>query len=328
MRTTSFLKHKFIFYYLVQSGIYHGRVFHRRKKLEGFSKVEHHFKFNVWMALIDLEEVSTGMAFRSCAFIGINQYWKPFSWHRKDYFDSHSGVTLDKSIKNLVQAQFGTVLDGPILLLTNLRCMGYGFNPVSIYYCLNQDRSKLECAVLEVSNTPWLEKRMYVLPFFLNPQDTRYTWKWQKDFHVSPLIDMFHDYEWKLTLPKDTIRVKATSTRNTEANVKHTTGDCPTIPVTTEGGEKTFLVGLNLERSKSAWRQCLFQPLNTLSILLYIHVHAGILMIMKRVPFQTTPSTSPYVGLRHLFRHLLLFTLAVIYEMFMFPFKKLRRTIS
>ena len=52
---------------------------------------------------------------------------------------------------------------GPIRLLTHLRYFGYGFNPVSFYYCFDSGGTAVETIVAEVSNTPWGERHCYVL---------------------------------------------------------------------------------------------------------------------------------------------------------------------
>jgi len=80
---------------------------------------------------------------------------------------------------------------GPIRLLTAPRLLGYGFNPVSFYYCYDAAGLELEAIVAEINNTPWGERHCYVLPAGHNegtPAKQRF--RFGKDFHVSPFLPM------------------------------------------------------------------------------------------------------------------------------------------
>ncbi|GBG24148.1 Sphingolipid C9-methyltransferase [Hondaea fermentalgiana] len=221
----------------------------------------------------------------------------------------------------------------------------------------------LEAAVLEVSNTPWLQKRMYVLPFFddddddckhkddLNEKKRVWRSKWKKDFHVSPFFDVFFNYEWVLNLPREHINIRALSTRRDpetdgadEAPARkdepwtQVVGTAPTDLLqkrnaSEQGDEesesRTFIVNLNLQRASASerWRQLLHQPLMTFSIVLYIHVHAFIVMVRKGCAQKLTPRNAPGLGLGDAARHLLIFTiagLAGIWRILTAPFVKTR----
>ena len=71
---------------------------------------------------------------------------------------------LKTSVQQLVREHTGKTPDGPIRLLTHLSYFGYCQNPVSFYYCFSADGETLETVVAEVTNTPWGERRCYVLP--------------------------------------------------------------------------------------------------------------------------------------------------------------------
>jgi predicted NAD/FAD-binding protein len=89
--------------------------------------------------------------------------------------------------------------DGPIFLLTHLRYLGYGFNPVSFFYCFDR-AEQLQVVLAEVSNTfggthhYWLRpdpasrtfraaaaKALYVSPFM--PPDLEYTFAFTPPAH-------------------------------------------------------------------------------------------------------------------------------------------------
>ena len=54
--------------------------------------------------------------------------------------------------------------EGPIRLLTNLRCFGYVINPVSYFFCYDEAGRQVQWVLAEVHNTPWGERHCYVLP--------------------------------------------------------------------------------------------------------------------------------------------------------------------
>jgi hypothetical protein len=74
-----------------------------------------------------------------------------------------------------------------VRLLTQLRTAGWLFNPVSLYYCFDEDGS-LAALVTDVSNTPWGERHAYVLPVDAAARPLRL--RTPKRFHVSPFLPM------------------------------------------------------------------------------------------------------------------------------------------
>ena len=49
-------------------------------------------------------------------------------------------------------------------MLTQLSYFGYGFHPVSFYYCFSDiDEKELRFIIVEVNNTPWGDQYCYLL---------------------------------------------------------------------------------------------------------------------------------------------------------------------
>jgi DUF1365 family protein len=346
------------------SAVYHGVVRHTRRKVDGVSPAAHAFSFPVWMALIDLAEARQGSALKGHRMVSADgSSWNWFCWLRSDHFSDGLDDDLEACVRRLVLKQSGRQTAGRVLLLTNLRCFGLVFNPVSIYYCMDASDRELEAVVLEVSNTPWLEKRTYVLPFFrdgdatgdgahaqiptqsMQPLDETsgdkwHRFKWKKDFHVSPFFDVFYNYAWALTAPGSELRVKAISTRrpgdaaahlaaHQSGDWTHQTGDAPTIKA--DGGDDghvTFVAGLHLRRAEGMLRHLLMQPLMTFSVLLYIHVHAAMLVISKGIDYKPKPANGPQLGLRRLAWNLALFAVAIAWELFVLPARVAHRAVA
>jgi uncharacterized protein len=109
---------------------------------------------------------------------------------------------LDDCVRDEVEARTGRRPDGPIRLLTHARYFGYGFNPVSFYYCYCADGRTLEALVAEVTNTPWNERHTYVLPMSDNRGSVnKPVFRTPKAFHVSPFLPMQLEYRWRFNLP-------------------------------------------------------------------------------------------------------------------------------
>ena len=112
------------------------------------------------MMYLDLNELPT--LFRSRWFWS-NERFNVATFRRRDHFGDPA-VSLDETVRTLVESRTGRRPTGPIRLLTHLRYFGYCFNPLSIFFCFAPDGQSLDTVVAEVSNTPWGERHCYVLP--------------------------------------------------------------------------------------------------------------------------------------------------------------------
>jgi len=213
-----------------QTSLYTGHVSHVRLQ----PKV-HSFTYPIFFFLIDLSEswtlfqqsystlwpLSLFMQFNDCDHLKNGEGLLHGKEDPNSLGTSSSSSSLDNSLTARIQrlvaerTQGKYVMDTntqPILLLTHLSYFGYCFNPVSFYYILkSKDDPTIEVIVAEVSNTPWLEMKCYVLhPDSMdmltqegssfqreNPQTLHCIFP--KIFHVSPFMDMNHMYDWTFT---------------------------------------------------------------------------------------------------------------------------------
>ena len=183
----------------MQSSLYRGWVRHRR-----LDAAQHEFRYRLCLLYLDLGELP-GV---------LDGYWLWSArrsalarWHREDHHGD-ALEPLEDAIRNLVEARSGQRPRGPIRLLTQPRYFGYGFNPVSFYYCYGVDGVSLEAIVAEINNTPWGEQHCYVLPASASAGTARkLRFRFGKDFHVSPFLPMDMDYDWRFTAPDDRLLV-------------------------------------------------------------------------------------------------------------------------
>ncbi|MDZ7804521.1 DUF1365 domain-containing protein [Thiohalophilus sp.] len=183
----------------MHSCIYQGRVRHRR-----FVPQEHAFDYRLFMLYLDLDELP-GLFDR----FGL---WSArrfnLAWFRRADHHGDPAVPLADAIRQLVEQQTGHRPNGPIRLLTHLRYFGYGFNPVSFYYCFDPDDQHLEYLVAEVNNTPWGEQHCYVLSEQGNRGRQQYKrYRFGKEFHVSPFMPMELEYDWRFSTPGEQLAV-------------------------------------------------------------------------------------------------------------------------
>jgi len=183
----------------MHSCLYKGSVRHRRR-----APRPHEFRYELFLLYLDLAELASVFEGR---WLWSTRRPAIARWHRGDHHGDPA-ESLDTSIRRLVHSRAGTQPAGPIRLLTHPRYFGYGFNPVSFYYCFEADGVTLGAIVAEINNTPWGEQHCYVLPMRCSEgAPGRPRFRFGKDFHVSPFLPMEMDYDWRFNVPQERLLV-------------------------------------------------------------------------------------------------------------------------
>jgi len=241
-----------------QSAVYHGTLSHARR-----GRVAHAFGYRLHMLYLDLGELP-----RLLAGPGPLRHGRfgLLSFQRADYLGDPSRGLADE-VRDWVERELGFRPAGPVRLLTQVRCLGYVFNPVSFYFCHGAE-GRLEAVVAEITNTPWNERHAYVLRAQADGARANFA----KAFHVSPFFAMDQRYHWSFTAPGDRLEVEM---------------------VNTDGGGEVFRARLSLTRrpwsASALWRAALLSPLMTWKVHLAIYLHAFLLW-WKGAPFQPHPA--------------------------------------
>lgn len=173
----------------VAPAVYVGTVRHRR-----FAPVSHAFDYALFMVLLDVDRIPEAM--RVSAFTSYNR-WNWATFDERDHVGD-PGLPLRERLHHLAVAAGERLPDGPIYLLTHLRYAGYCFNPISLYYCHDRDRT-LQLVLADVSNT-YGGRRSY----WLRPSErrtNRFRAVQAKTMYVSPFMPPDVEYEFILTPP-------------------------------------------------------------------------------------------------------------------------------
>ena len=181
----------------LRSSMYEGVLTHRR-----FGPgPTHSFSYRLAMPLLDLAEVDDVM--------DLHPAWSarraaPVRFRREDFLGDPA-APLDQAVRDLIAERTGTRPGGPVALLAHLRTWGWLFNPISLYFCADVpeaagDRGPISTLVAEVENTPWHDRRAYVV----GPPGRH---RFAKELHVSPFLPVGLDYQLHYTAPGERLTV-------------------------------------------------------------------------------------------------------------------------
>jgi DUF1365 family protein len=225
---------------------------------------KHSFNYDVFMFYLDIEELDL---LKKKLWLFSKNAFNAFSFHDKDHLGVNTENKTDSlrtKINAFLQEKGINIGTGRIMLLSNLRTMGYVFNPVSFYFCYN-DKNILECAVVEVCNT-FKEIKLYFIGKE-NIDGTTCHLNTEKYFYVSPFIDLDTSFDFNLEVPAEKLKIKIDDYKNGKR-----------FFLSALTGTKKSLNNLNL-----LWYTLRF-PFITLQIIVLIHWHALLLWI-KKIPF-------------------------------------------
>ncbi len=220
----------------LRSAVFQGWVHHRRPAHGPAATAPgpaHEFKLDLSLLYLELDELERAFAGR---WLWSGRRRNVAWFDRRDYLGDPA-VPLDEAVRDLVEERLGARPAGPIGVLTQLRTLGFCFNPVSFYYCWDPAGARLEAIVAEIENTPWGERHAYVLrpdadeARFRRPEAPSgvlgrpsaspglgvadrlaglgpagdplpgASFRFPKEFHVSPFLPMGLVYDWRFVGP-------------------------------------------------------------------------------------------------------------------------------
>jgi uncharacterized protein len=235
---------------MTASALYDASVRHRRNAPA--HEVRHRYR----LAYLDLDELPDVLSARR----GWSTRPAPMWFRRRDHFDGTDRPLAD-AVRDLVDERLGRRPTGPVRILTQVRTMGWLFNPLTTYYCCTPDGSSIDALVLEVTNTPWHERHWYVL----DGDDVSGRGRpFAKDMHVSPFLPMDLTYRCRATMPGERLALRLELTR----------GDA-------DGAERVLDVDLTGTRqaidAPSPRGRAVHNAVQTIGVSAAIHAHAVVL---------------------------------------------------
>ena len=229
----------------MNSCIYNGEVNHTR-----FKPVKHFLNYKTFSLFIDLDEIE--QLDKSISIFSHNKF-NIFSFYNKDHGD-RDGNCLKKWVMSNLQKYKIEGNISKIKILCYPRIFGYVFNPLSIFYCYENE--KLKSIFYEVKNT-FNEQHTYI---FKIKDGEEIKQKCKKKFYVSPFMDMETFYNFKLIDPNQRLSVM----------IKQTDAEGTVLTATQTGDKKEF-------NFKQLLINFFRYPLMTLKIISSIHFEALLL---------------------------------------------------
>ncbi|SDM01872.1 hypothetical protein SAMN04488074_115157 [Lentzea albidocapillata subsp. violacea] len=218
--------------------IYDVVITHARREL-----IDRSFSHRAYMWLVDLAELPR-----------LPWWARPFAkFEARDHLGSPSRTIRE----NLDEWLAGHGIDlggGQVLMLANARVLGYVFNPLSVYWC-HDASGELVCVAAEVHNT-YGGRHCYLLR-----TDDKGRASVDKEFYVSPFLEVDGHYVMKMPKPGDQLSVTIALRQN---------------------GKTTFSATMKGERS-SGLRMLLRRPLMPQRVSALIRRH-GIALYLRRIP--------------------------------------------
>lgn len=220
----------------------------------------HQFMHKIFMFYLDLDEID--ILPQRLYWVGHNKA-NIYNFRDEDHFKVDGQGIREKVLMFLAEKGVKSEI-GKIMLLTNLRTLGYLFNPVSFYFCFDKFKKPL-CIVPEIGNTFGEIKA-----FFIGQEgfsDGRFVSQQKKYFYISPFVKLDIPMDFEINIPNETLNIKID---DFDVNGK--------FLYTVMSGPRKELTNRNL-----FWATLKY-PLVTLKVIFLIHFHA-LLLWFKRVPY-------------------------------------------
>jgi DUF1365 family protein len=240
----------------INSSLYECTVMHHR-----LEPLRHRFVYNIFMVYLDLDEIDT--LHLSMKLFSRNRL-NLFALYDRDHLN-YNHKSIKENIREYLKSNGVDIGGGKIFLLTNLRTAGYVFNPVSFYFCFDENGDPI-CVVPEVGNT-FNELK----PYFLGRDSVSngiFRKRIIKYFYVSPFFDLDTTFDFQLEVPGEKLNIHIDDYQD---------------------GKKAFLsslVGTSRTLTDSnLFRSFLRIPFVTLKVIALIHIHAG-LLLLKKLPYK------------------------------------------
>jgi DUF1365 family protein len=237
-----------------QSAIYECIVMHQRLR-----PMRHGFTYRVFYLWLDLDELD---ALHERLPLFSRNGFNLFSFYDRDHLGGDHADVKAGLMELLRSHAIETTRIDKVFMLAFPRVLGYGFNPVTFFYCYDQTGVEV-CAVAQVTNT-FREQKCYLIH---PPEPGILRLVTPKHFYVSPFSSLDLRFDFQLQPVGQRLHI--------------TVDDL-------DGEERVLasaLTGTRRALTNTALLVCALKyPLLTLKVITLIHWHALVLWL-KRVPW-------------------------------------------
>lgn len=227
----------------MRSHLLEGKVRHRR------AQPAYALEHDVYSFALDLDELDE--VAREIRLVSRNR--RNVLTFRDDDHWPEPAADLRATVLDHLRAQGEDPSGWRITLVTSLRVLGYVFNPASFFLCRDA-AGVLRVVVVEVHNTH-LERHLYTLR--PRAEGPRFVASMDKDFYVSPFIDMEGRYTVHVQDAPSGLRIAINERR----------GDAPVLST-------SLVLGRRRLTNRTVLRMLLRHPLMTQRTIGLIHLHA------------------------------------------------------
>ncbi len=252
----------------MSSAIYTGQVAHRR-----YAPKQHALRYRVYSLLLDIDELDR--LDEELRWFSVDRF-NLLSFRRRDH-GPRDGSALRPWARRVLGDAGVEIGCGRIQLLVYPRILGYGFDPLTVWYC-HDESGRLAGIIHEVRNT-FGEYHCYVAPVG-RTEGEPVTHTADKVFHVSPFFDVAGTYDFRLRPPGAAVSV---------------------VIDYSEAGEPLLTASFSGVRSpltdRNLLRRFWSHPLVTFKVIAGIHWEA-LKLFRKRVGFRSKPEP-PSVGVTY-----------------------------
>lgn len=243
--------------------LYLGEVMHRRTRPKAYE-----FVYRVFNLYVDIDRLDALSA--RLKWFSYNRF-NLLSFHDRDH-GARDGSSLRTWIeRHLDEAGLGHAA-ADVRILCMPRVLGYGFDPLSIWYC-HDATGALRAVLYEVKNT-FGDQHGYLMPVdagATGPVDHAA----DKIFHVSPLIAMNARYRLRVETPGERLAVL----------IRESDDDGEFLVATLTGDRREMT-------DRACLRAFLSVPLMSFKIIAAIHWHA-VKLLLRGVKFHRRPEPPP-----------------------------------
>lgn len=232
--------------------IYDAQVRHARHR-----DVRTAFAHPIHLWLVDLDELPE------------LPFWlRPFARFRAADHLGDPELGIRANVDALLAGHGIDLAGGRVLMLAHARELGHVFNPISVFWCHHADGTPA-CVVAEVHNT-YGGRHCYLLR-----PDEHGRVRTDKEFYVSPFLEIEGHYAMRLPLPGDRLAVSITLYQD----------GVPALAATLTGTRRPAT-------TREIVRSVLRRPLVTRRTSVLIRLH-GIALWLRRLPVVPRPAGPP-----------------------------------